>query len=133
MVRSRTRYHTWRQTSMSHWKILRNTCDVLQSAVFMINRRKQKGACIPCLCAICLGIVCRADEWKVSGNGFEGVARLPGTLADAGLGVRQNYETWSHIKDRVEKGALRLSHVYRGEATWSRMVEVPETPSCRRL
>ena len=89
--------------------------------------------CIPCLCAICLGIVCRADEWKVSGNGFEGVARLPGTLADAGLGVRQNYETWSHVKDRVEKGALRLSHVYRGEATWSRMVEVPETPSCRRL
>ena len=93
----------------------------------MINRRKQKGACIPCLCAICLGIVCRADEWKVSGNGFEGVARLPGTLADAGFGVRQNYETWSHVKDRVEKGALRLSHVYRGEATWSRMVEVPET------
>ena len=64
-------------------------------------------------------------EWKVSGDGFAGVARLPGTLAEAGLGAKQSYETWLALTNRGEKGALRLSHVYRGKAVWSRTVEVP--------
>ena len=64
-------------------------------------------------------------DWKVSGDGFVGVARLPGTLAEAGLGAKQSYETWLAVTNLREKGALRLSHVYRGKAVWSRTVEVP--------
>ena len=65
-------------------------------------------------------------EWQVSGDGLAGRARLPGTLADAGLGAKQDYATWSSLTNRGEKGALRLSHVYRGKATWSRTVIVPD-------
>lgn len=65
-------------------------------------------------------------EWKVVGERFDGAAWLPGTLADAGLGAEQSYETWSALTNRDEKGALRLSHVYRGKAVWSREVYVPK-------
>ena len=56
-------------------------------------------------------------EWQVAGDGFAGRARLPGTLADAGLGAKQDYATWSALPDGIEKGALRLSHVYRGKTS----------------
>ena len=72
-------------------------------------------------------------EWRVSGEGFDGVAHLPGTLADAGFGAKQDYSTWSVLTNLTEKGALRLSHVYRGKATWSRTVEVPESYSGKAL
>ncbi len=78
-----------------------------------------------CLCANLASALDLGGEWNVSGDGFAGAARLPGTLAEAGFGERQSYETWDKIADRVEKGALRLSHVYRGKAVWSRTVEVP--------
>ena len=78
------------------------------------------------LAAFAAGAVDLGGEWSVRGEGIDGVARLPGTLADAGLGVRQDYETWAALTNRGEKGALRLSHVYRGKATWSRTVVVPE-------
>ena len=65
-------------------------------------------------------------SWAVTGEGFSGVAHLPGTLADAGFGAKQGFETWEALADRVEKGALRLSHVYRGRAVWSRTVVVPD-------
>jgi len=78
-----------------------------------------------CLSANVASALDLGGEWKVSGDGFAGAARLPGTLAEAGFGERQSYETWSRIKDCVEKGALRLSHVYRGKAVWSRTVDVP--------
>ena len=80
---------------------------------------------IACLCAYAGFAFDLGGAWKVSGDGFAGSARLPGTLAEAGFGERQTYETWNKIADRVEKGALRLSHVYRGKAVWSRTVEVP--------
>ncbi|MCR5751588.1 MAG: hypothetical protein K6G91_06480 [Kiritimatiellae bacterium] len=74
-----------------------------------------------------------AGRWHVEGDGFSAEAALPGTLAEAGLGARQSYETWKAITNIVEKGALRLSHVYRGRAVWSRTVVVPEEFAGRAL
>ena len=65
-------------------------------------------------------------DWKVVGERFDGPAHLPGTLADAELGAEQSYETWQALTNPIEKGALRLSHVYRGKAVWSREVFVPK-------
>ena len=74
-----------------------------------------------------------AGEWRVAGTGFDGAARLPGTLADAMLGAKQDFSTWSALTNLNEKGALRLSHVYRGKATWTRTVVVPERFSGKPL
>lgn len=86
-----------------------------------------KGLLLGCaLLAVVVALGLPLDgDWHVVGEGFEGVARLPGTLADAGFGTKQTYETWRALTERREKGALRLSHVYRGKATWSRTVDVP--------
>ena len=64
-------------------------------------------------------------EWRVTGEGLDGVARLPGTLGDAGLGKEQSYDTWNAISNKQERYALRLQHQFIGEATWSRKVEIP--------
>jgi len=88
---------------------------------------------VACLYAMAVCAIDLGGEWKVSGKGFDGVARLPGTLAEAGLGAKQSFETWQLLTDRVEKGALRLSHVYRGKAVWSRTVIVPTELSGKSL
>jgi hypothetical protein len=64
-------------------------------------------------------------EWRVTGEGLDGVARLPGTLGDAKLGKEQSYGTWNAISNKQERYALRLQHQFIGEATWSRKVTVP--------
>ena len=62
--------------------------------------------------------------WKVSGNGIDAVATLPGTLADSGIGKVQSYETWNAISNKQERYALRLQHQFIGPATYSRKVNV---------
>ena len=62
--------------------------------------------------------------WKVSGNGIDAVATLPGTLADSGIGKAQSYETWNAISNKQERYALRLQHQFIGPATYSRKVNV---------
>ena len=62
--------------------------------------------------------------WKVSGNGIDAVAMLPGTLADSGIGKVQSYETWNVISNKQERYALRLQHQFIGPATYSRKVNV---------
>ena len=64
-------------------------------------------------------------DWRVTGEGLDGIARLPGTLADAGLGTPQSYATWNAISNKQERYALRLRNMFIGKATWSRRVTVP--------
>lgn len=72
-------------------------------------------------------------EWRVTGEGVDGIARLPGTLADAGLGAPQSYETWNAVSNKQERYALRLRNVFIGQATWSRKVTVPPELSGKPL
>ena len=64
-------------------------------------------------------------EWKVSGEGVNAVAVLPGTLADAHVGKAQSYETWNAISNKQERYALRLQYQFIGAATYSRKVNIP--------
>ena len=72
-------------------------------------------------------------EWRVTGEGLEGVAKLPGTLGDAKLGKEQSYESWNAISNKQERYALRLQHQFIGEATWSRKVNIPSELACKPL
>lgn len=72
-------------------------------------------------------------EWQVTGNGLGGTARLPGTLADSGLGKAQSYDTWNAVSNKQERYALRLQHQFIGEAVWSRRVKIPAELAAKPL
>ena len=67
-----------------------------------------------------------AGEWRVSGEGIEGVVRLPGTLADAKLGRHMTAADWMADTNRASKGALTREWQYRGKAVYEREIELTE-------
>ncbi len=67
-----------------------------------------------------------AGEWRVSGEGIEGVVRLPGTLADAKLGRHKTAADWEADTNRASKGALTREWQYRGKAVYEREIELTE-------
>ena len=67
-----------------------------------------------------------AGEWRVSGEGIEGVVRLPGTLADAKLGRHKTAADWMADTNRASKGALTREWQYRGKAVYEREIELTE-------
>ena len=99
-----------------------------------------------------------SGEWEVRGEGWEcrqtaagkgsewmippgtpcdftisGKAHLPGTLADAGLGVEQTYETWSRLSGVQSRQALCLRSRFIGRALYSKKVVVPQSMRGRAL
>ena len=64
--------------------------------------------------------------WRVTGEGISGEVRLPGTLADAKLGVRKTAEDWKKDTGRASKGALVREWQYRGKAVYEREIELSE-------
>jgi len=62
--------------------------------------------------------------WRVSGEGFAGEARLPGTLAQAHLGERWTERTFQTTMDLPQSEALVQEWQYAGKATWTRTVDL---------
>ncbi|MBR6733198.1 MAG: hypothetical protein IKL96_02240 [Kiritimatiellae bacterium] len=61
-----------------------------------------------------------AGEWECAGTNFTGMARLPGTLADAGLGTLQTPEHFAAYTERTSKTSLARKYKYHGTAVYSR-------------
>ena len=85
------------------------------------------------LSAMIAGAMDMSGDWRVTGEGLDGVARLPGTLGDARLGKEQNYETWNCISNKQERYALRARHKFIGKAVWSRKVTVSSELAAKPL
>ncbi|MCQ2393653.1 MAG: hypothetical protein MJ249_05125 [Kiritimatiellae bacterium] len=66
-----------------------------------------------------------SGSWQVTGKGFEAEVTLPGTLADAKLGVKQTPAMWAASTDRRVKGALTRAYLYEGRAVYRRKVTLP--------
>ena len=62
--------------------------------------------------------------WRVTGKGISGEVRLPGTLADAKLGVHKTADDWAKDTNRPSKGALVREWQYRGKAVYEREIEL---------
>ena len=71
--------------------------------------------------------------WRVTGEGLDGSAVLPGTLGDARLGAEQSFETWNSISNKQERYALLAQNRFIGKATWSRRVTIPADLAARPL
>ena len=94
-------------------------------------------------CLALLTFACQADakspaidlsgEWQVAGTNFAGRARLPGTLADAGLGEFQTPALHAAYTERTSKTSLALRYKYRGSATYSRTVELTAEQAAKPL
>lgn len=66
-----------------------------------------------------------SGEWECAGTNFAGKARLPGTLADVGLGERQTPAHFAAYTERTSKTSLALKYKYLGAATYSRDFMLP--------
>ena len=76
--------------------------------------------------------------WHVAGDGIDADIRLPGTLADAGLGQEQSFETWNKLPAGKgvyvqERNALRLNWQYIGNAVYTREIDVPPEAECKAM
>ena len=79
--------------------------------------------------ALMLSAVAAADVslegiWHVSGDGFAGDARLPGTLASSKLGKRWTKRDFELSMDVIQTGALVQEWTYEGTAVWTRTIEL---------
>lgn len=63
-------------------------------------------------------------EWKVAGNGLAGTVRIPGTLADSGLGRKTSEADYLATSDVQQRGALMRERLYEGKAVYSRTFSV---------
>lgn len=63
-----------------------------------------------------------AGEWDCAGTNFAGKVRLPGTLAEAGLGEFQTPAHHAAYTERTSKTSLALKYKYYGVAVYSRTV-----------
>ena len=63
-----------------------------------------------------------SGQWNVQGENLSGKVLLPGTLADAGLGVKQTSAHFSQYRERTSKTALARKYKYYGKAVYSRTV-----------
>ena len=77
-------------------------------------------AAVLCAQAQGAGAVSLAGEWDCAGTNFSGRVRLPGTLADAGIGTLQTPAHFAAYAERTEKTSLALKYKYCGSATYSR-------------
>ena len=67
-----------------------------------------------------------SGQWNVQGENLSGKVLLPGTLADAGLGVKQTSAHFSQYRERTSKTALARKYKYHGKAVYSRTVTLSE-------
>ena len=74
-----------------------------------------------------------SGEWHVKGTNFEGRIRLPGTLADAGLGEFQTPAHHAAYTERTSKTSLALKYKYYGPATYSRKVVLTAEAAAKPL
>ena len=74
-----------------------------------------------------------SGEWHVAGTNFEGRIRLPGTLADAGLGEFQTPAHHAAYTERTAKASLALKYKYFGPATYSRKVVLTAETAAKPL
>ncbi len=86
------------------------------------------GAAAPAFFALDL-----SGEWRVAGTNFEGRIRLPGTLADAGLGEFQTPAHHAAYTERTAKASLALKYKYFGPATYSRKVVLTSEAAAKPL
>lgn len=63
-----------------------------------------------------------SGQWNVQGENLSGKLLLPGTLADAGLGVKQTSAHFSQYRERTSKTALARKYKYYGKAVYFRTV-----------
>ena len=61
-----------------------------------------------------------SGEWTCAGTNFTGKARLPGTLADVGLGTLQTPAHFAAYTERTSKTSLARKYKYHGTAVYSR-------------
>ena len=74
-----------------------------------------------------------SGAWRVEGKDLQGQVYLPGTLADAGLGVRQTSVHHASYTGRTEKTSLALRYKYHGPAVYSRTIVVTDHQASRPL
>lgn len=74
-----------------------------------------------------------SGEWQCSGKGLSGTVRLPGTLADAGLGTLQTPAHFAAYTERTSKTSMALKYKYSGPAVYSRTVDIPAEAAARPL
>jgi hypothetical protein len=67
-----------------------------------------------------------SGKWDVSGANLSGTVHLPGTLADAGLGIRQTPAHFARYTERTSKTSLARRFKYHGKATYSRTVTLSQ-------
>ncbi len=65
-----------------------------------------------------------SGEWDCAGTNFTGKARLPGTLADAGLGTLQTPAHFAAYTERTAKTGLARRYKYYGTAVYSRTISL---------
>ena len=86
----------------------------------------------PSACAAGL-VLDLSGEWDCVGTNFSGKARLPGTLADAGLGTLQTPAHFAAYKERTEKTGLALRCKYYGAAVYSRSFSLSPEDAAKPL
>jgi hypothetical protein len=63
-------------------------------------------------------------DWKVAGKDLAGTVKIPGTLADSGLGRKTSEREYLTTSDVQQRGALVRDRLYEGRAVYSREFEV---------
>ena len=81
-------------------------------------------ACSLFACSAAFADVPLGGVWRVSGEGFDGEASLPGTLAAAHLGKRWTMQDFQTTMDLPQSEALVQEWQYVGKAVWTRTVEL---------
>ena len=74
-----------------------------------------------------------AGEWNCAGMNFSGKVKLPGTLADAGLGEFQTPAHHAAYTERTSKTSLALKYKYHGVAVYSRTVTLTAEQAAKPL
>ena len=70
-------------------------------------------------------------NWCVVGKELSGTVRIPGTLADSGLGRKTSEREYLATTDVQQRGALVRDRLYEGKAVYSREFEVPAVESAK--
>lgn len=88
--------------------------------------RKRIGAILPVLLlkAAAWADIDLSGDWAVSGPHLAGEVRLPGTLAEAGLGHRWTRAEFERTLDKPQSGALTREWQHLGPATYARAFRV---------
>jgi hypothetical protein len=63
-------------------------------------------------------------DWEVSGKDLAGTVKIPGTLADSGLGRKTSEKEYLATADVQQRGALVRDRLYEGKAVYVREFEV---------